>query len=324
MSKKNASSCACVILAAGEGKRMKSSLPKIAHLLGGRPLLAHVLDAAAAAGPSALLAVIPPRTPALEEILRGRAEAVIQDEKLGTGDALRRAAPRLRGLEGEVVVLCGDVPLIRPETVAGLLALHRERGWAATVLGSVVDVPRGYGRIVRGEDGLVRKIVEDVEADAAQKDIREINSGIYCFSSPAVWDVLEKIGNRNRQGEYYLTDAVHLLVNSGAPVGTMSVPASEILGVNSRRQLAEAEKVFQARACARLWENGVTVLCPETVYLEAGIEVGPDTVLGPFAAVETGAVIGRGCRLGPFVRVCAGEKIADGAVRSGAPANRGE
>ncbi len=246
--KKENQPTACVILAAGEGKRMRSPLPKVAHELGGRALVLHVLETALALRPEKTVAVIPPEAPVVERLLRGRCETVVQTERRGTADALARAEVFLEGFSGDVVVLCGDVPLLRAETAARLLAAHREGGYSATVLTAVVEDPAGYGRIVRGEGGKLEAIVEETDADGPTREIREINSGIYCFASPGVWDILGRIGDDNRQKEKYLTDAVRLLVASGNPVGAFLLSDSEeIRGINSREQLAAAEAIYRRR-----------------------------------------------------------------------------
>jgi len=315
--------CACVILAAGEGKRMKSSRPKVAHRLAGRPLLLHVLEAARALAPDPTVVVAPSRKGPIVELAADAAEVAVQDAKLGTGDALGRAAPILKNFDGDVLVLCGDVPLLTPATLCRLLEVHRTRGWSATVLTAVVPDPSGYGRIVRRSDGELEAIVEDLDADGRTRAIREINSGIYCFVSPLIWEILRKIGSDNRQGEYYLTDAVRLLVEWGNPVGSCVVEdCREIQGINSRRQLAAAEADFQDRRRRACWKEGVTLIAPETVYLEVGAEIGADSEIGPFVHIGAGARVGAGCRLGPFVRVNPGQEVPAGTSLAGDPPAR--
>ena len=303
---------AAVILAAGEGKRMKSELPKVLHLLGGMPLVEHVYRAAAALGCEKIIVVVPPEDRAVSELLDSRAVAVRQPRLLGTGDALLQSRPLLEDFDGDLVVLCGDVPLLSSSTLRQLIKVHQKQSAAATILTARLSNPAGYGRIVRKKGGEVARIVEEVDADLYQKALEEVNAGVYCFRAPEIWGVLEKIGNRNRQGEYYLPDGIALLVDQNRPVATYEVKdVREMLGVNTRRGLALLEKIRLEKLIGRMQDEGVTVVLPEATYIEAEVEIGRDTVLYPFAFIERGARIGVNCRVGPFVSLTGDTVLED-------------
>lgn len=303
---------AAVILAAGEGKRMKSGLPKVLHLLGGVPLVERVCRTAADLGCEKIVAVVPPEDRAVSELLGSAAVCVRQTSLLGTGDALLRSRPLLKDFDGDLVVLCGDVPLLTSATLRQLIKVHREAEAAATVLTARLTNPAGYGRIIRRTGGEVARIVEEVDADIYQKAVEEVNAGVYCFRAPEVWGVLEKIGNRNRQGEYYLPDAIALLVDQNRPIATCRVEdIREMLGINTRRDLARLEKKRLEKLIGRMQDEGVTVVLPETVYIEDEVRIGRDTVIYPSVFIERGTRIGANCRVGPFVYLPADTVLED-------------
>ncbi|MFH1039336.1 MAG: NTP transferase domain-containing protein [PVC group bacterium] len=308
------SSTACVILAAGESKRMKSSVSKVAHRLGGVPLILHVLNAVEDLVTDRIVVVISPGDGLIPRLVGDRARTAVQPELLGTGHALMQARPVLADFSGDLFVLCGDVPLITPETLRKLLAFHRSESLDATILSARLMDPTGYGRIIRRSGERVARIVEEADAGFSEKVVEEVNSGSYCLRARDLWGLLEEIGNRNRQGEYYLTDLIGLLAKSGRPVGAYRTEdADEIRGINTRRQLAEAEKIFQRRAVRKLQEAGVSVVSPEMTDIEAGVEVGPDSVIYPFTVIGQGTRIGRDCRIGPFAHLLPGSIVPDGA-----------
>ena len=292
---------------------MKSSLPKVAHLLAGVTLLEHVLAAAEKLEPSRIVVVVPAGDETVVRIVKGRAEIAVQEEKLGTAHALLQARNILADFRGDILVLSGDVPLISAPTLKRMLDFHRQRERAATILTAHLKDPSGYGRIVRKGSGEVDRIVEETDTDLYQKVLEEINTGIYCFRSPGIWPVLEKIRNKNRQGEYYLTDAIHLMLDAGPPPESLPVEdPREIQGVNSRRQLAEAEKIFQEMTVHKFQDGGVTVVRPDLTHIEADVEIGRETIIHPFTYIGRGARLGESCRVGPFVCISAGEVIPDG------------
>ncbi len=292
---------------------MKRELPKVAHLLGGEALIAHVLKAAGGLCPEKTLVVVSPENGAIEKLVGEEGECVVQEEVLGTGHALMQCRENLSGFTGDLLVLCGDVPLITTPTLSRLLEFHRTEKLSAAILTASLSDPTGYGRIIHKSGGKVARIVEETDADFYQKVVEEVNSGTYVFQSPDIWPVLEKIGDNNRQGEYYLTDAVHLIVENGGEVGSIGVEdVREVWGVNTRRQLARAEEYFQARQIGEHQDRGATFVLAKTTYIEAGVRIGPDTTIEPFTVIKRGARIGRNCRIGSFVTIEAGAEIPDG------------
>ena len=302
-----------VVLAAGMGTRMKSRLPKVLHKVGGKPMLLRVLNAASAAGSQKSVVIIGHEAELVKQVIGGRAETVFQQEQLGTGHAVLQAQALLQGFEGTVMVLCGDTPLLIGEELKRFYEAHVQSGAAATVLTALIDDPTGYGRIIRDEQNDVAGIVEEKDATAAQKSINEINTGIFCFEAPLLFEVLRTLTCDNAQGEYYLTDALAKLKAAGQRVGAVLTDDFKMsLGVNSRRQLAEAEAVLRTRVLNRLMDAGVTVMDPASTFVEEDVVIGADTVLYPFTWLEGTTVIGNECVIGPNVRLC-DVKVGDGA-----------
>jgi bifunctional UDP-N-acetylglucosamine pyrophosphorylase / glucosamine-1-phosphate N-acetyltransferase len=290
-----------VILAAGEGTRMKSRTPKVLHVLAGKTLIGWVLQAVQSAGVKTPYVVLGHKAEDVARTLPAGVRTALQAKRLGTGDAVKSAQRALAGARGELLVLCGDAPLIRPETLRRLVRQHRRTGAAATVLTARVPQPFGYGRIVRSADGRrVEKIVEQREATAAERQVDEINSGAYCFSLNRLWPALARVGNRNRKGEYYLTDAVAALNRGGFKVGAFCAPdAGEVLGVNSRADLAQAGSLLNQRTLAGLMDRGVTIVDPARTWVEPGVKVGAESVLWPETYLLGTTVIGARCTVGP-------------------------
>lgn len=236
---------AAVVLAAGEGKRMKSATPKVMHEVAGRPMIDRVLDSIGAAGISRIVAVTGHGREVVDPHLAGRAICVAQLEQNGTGHAVMQAEEALRDFEGPVLIACGDVPLLRAETIRAALAAYREGELQGLVMTTIEDDPTGYGRIVRSPGGAVQKIVEHKDATEEERQICEINSGTYFFDSRSMFEALAKTDNQNAQGEYYLTDVVEVLLGAGKKVGAYVIEdAAEAMGVNSPEQLARAEEIF--------------------------------------------------------------------------------
>lgn len=292
-----------LILAAGAGTRMKSNKPKVAHEMLGKPLVRWVVDAARQAGCEDVHVVIGHGREQVEPLL-GDCVISYQLEMLGTGHTVMCAADKLEGFEGNVVVLCGDSPLIRPATIEALIAAHEATGSAATVLTMEPANPFGYGRIVRDESGNVCGIVEEKDCTDEQRAIRECNSGVFCFSAPALLSHLDKLDRNNAQGEYYLTDMLALLAADGLTVSSMVVEDDdECLGVNSRSQLAAASKIVQRRINEQLMAGGITMLDPDLVWVgpdcivENDVELLPMTMLWGSTRVSSGCVIGPNTRL---------------------------
>src|ERR671937_2046930 len=264
-----------VVLAAGKGVRMNSRIPKVLHPVAGRPMLLWAMAAARRIDPERTLVVTNPSQDGVQAALNGEGETVAQREQLGTGHALAQVSAQHR-TEGPVVVIYADAPLLRGETLEHLLAEHKKSDAAVTLLTARLDDPSGYGRIVRGRNGAFRAIVEEKDASPEEREIREINPGVYCFSGRALWPALEKLENKNRSGEYYLTDVVRLVKGK-----VQTVPVDdprEILGINDRRQLAQAEKVMRQRILDQLMTDGVTITDPGTTFVDADVKIGRDSV----------------------------------------------
>jgi bifunctional UDP-N-acetylglucosamine pyrophosphorylase/glucosamine-1-phosphate N-acetyltransferase len=239
---------AALILAAGKGKRMKSDLAKVLHRLGGRPLVHYVVEAAKEAGISRITVVVGHQANKVREALKGQGlEFVKQPELLGTGHAVLQAKEALEGYHGNLLILYGDVPLLRAETIVSLLSKHHKTGASCTMLTTEVDDPAGYGRIIRDAEGYVARIMEEKDASSQEKAIHEINPGIYCFKVDDLFSCLEHVRNDNAQREYYLTDAIAILRSEGKRVAAIKVKDSkEVMGINTHEELAMAEEVLKA------------------------------------------------------------------------------
>ena len=295
-----------VVLAAGKGTRMKSAVPKVLHRALGQPLIDHVLASSASLSPASVTVIIGHQT----ELLRGHfatarpaVQLAVQEPQLGTGHALLQAEPFLRGKTGTVLLLSGDVPLLTSATVRALVGHHAARGAAATVLTAEIERPDGYGRIVR-EDGAISAIVEHKDASEETRKIREINSGVYAFDLRPLFDALRRVGSANAQGEYYLPDLVRIFRSDGLPVETVRLQdAREILGVNSRKELAEVSAILRDRKNDELMTSGVTIIDPATTWVEADVTVGADTILHPGIYLEGKTTVGSGCEVHSGVRI---------------------
>jgi bifunctional UDP-N-acetylglucosamine pyrophosphorylase/glucosamine-1-phosphate N-acetyltransferase len=279
---------------------MKSRIPKVLHPVAGRPMLLWCLNAARALEPERLLVVSNPDHDGVRAAVDGQVQTVDQAEPLGTGHALAQVLPEHR-TPGPVLVVYGDTPLLRERTLEGLLQAHLESGAAVTLLTAELSDPRGYGRIVRSSAGAFRSIVEEKDAAEAERRIQEVNSGVYCFRGRDLWPALSRLEKRNRAGEYYLTDVVRLIKGK---VNTVRVEdEQEVLGINDRVQLAQAEAVMRRRILERLMLGGVTVTDPHTTFVDAEVEVGQDTVIHPFSTITGQSVIGEDCVIGPFAQL---------------------
>jgi len=293
-----------VILAAGKGTRMKSALPKVLHTVGGKPMVQHVVEAAAQAGAARIIVVTGFGSDQVAAALAGQAEFVVQAEQLGTGHAVMQVGPALADFEGTVMVLCGDTPLLRGEMLADLYTAHREAKASATVLTAKLADPTGYGRVIRDQQGRVIKIVEQKDASPDELAVCEVNTGIYCFERRQLFAALAQINRNNMQGEYYLTDVISILVSQGAKVWALAtVDAESTLGINSRDQLAVAEKILRRRKLMALMAEGVTIMDPDSTFIDATVSIGPDTVIYPFTWIEGDSVIGKRCSIGPNTRL---------------------
>jgi bifunctional UDP-N-acetylglucosamine pyrophosphorylase/glucosamine-1-phosphate N-acetyltransferase len=294
-----------VILAAGKGTRMKSMQPKVFHRVAGRPMIDYVLRAAASLNATTTTIVAGHMKEALKQGLDAYPglSFAIQEPQLGTGHALLQCAPLLEGKSGVVLLLSGDVPLLRRNTLARLLARHEEAGAAATVLTAIVDQPYGYGRIVRGRNKISR-IVEERDASPTQRKIKEINSGVFAFSLEPLFGALRKLATSNAQGEYYLTDLVSIFRRQNLDVEAVVLDdPNEIRGINSRSELAEASRIVRQKKNEELMAAGVTIEDPATTYVDDDVVVGSDTVIHPGVHLEGRTQIGSACEIHAGVRI---------------------
>jgi bifunctional UDP-N-acetylglucosamine pyrophosphorylase / glucosamine-1-phosphate N-acetyltransferase len=303
---------AIVVLAAGEGTRMKSRLPKVMHPLAGRPMVQHVLDTAGALEPVKLAMVVGYRAETVREALGEGIRYVNQDQQLGTGHAVQQAEAVLAGKAETVLVLYGDTPLIRPETLQDMLRHHETEQAAVTILTFQPSNPQGYGRIVReAGTGRVLAIVEEDELSPEQKAINEVNSGMLCFRDEWLWPNLVRV-QRSAAGEFYLTDLVALARDQNETVAALGVAdVTEVIGVDHRAKLAQAEAEMRRRINEKWMLSGVTMIDPSNTYIEAGVEIGPDTILWPNTVLQGVTRIGHECTIGP------GTIIRDSTIGNG-------
>ena len=294
-----------VILAAGQGTRMKSQTPKVLHPVAGRPMLERVLQTAASLDPATVTLIVGHRAEAIRQHLAARNDLrfALQEPQLGTAHALQQAEPALKGQSGTLILLSGDVPLLTVTTLQRLLETHRGANAAATVVTATVDRPYGYGRIVR-KDGRIARIVEERDASQAERQIKEINSGIYAFDLEPLWEALRGIASQNAQGEFYLTDLIAIYRRRKLPVETLHIDnPAEIRGINSRTELAEVSRLVRQTKNEELMAAGVTLVDPATTYIDADVEVGPDTVIHPGVVLEGQTKIGSACEIRGGVRI---------------------
>ena len=301
---------AAVVMAAGIGTRMKSATPKHLHPLLGRRMVDWVIDAARDAGVERLVVVASPQTSDLLEDV----EVAVQQEPLGTGDAVRCAREALEGFDGDVLVLNGDVPALRPQTIRELVETHRSAGAAATVLSFEPAEAGAYGRIVRDGDGRLAKIVEAGDASSEELALREVNSGIYVFRSEKLWPALERLDAHNAQGELYVTDTLGLLATDGEPCAVqLAADPLEAEGVNTRAELALAAASLRDRINRAHMLAGVTIVDPASTWIEANVEIEPDVVIHPYTVIRGGVRIETGAEIGPFAYVRPVTVIGEGA-----------
>jgi bifunctional UDP-N-acetylglucosamine pyrophosphorylase/glucosamine-1-phosphate N-acetyltransferase len=305
-----------VILAAGKGTRMKSARPKILHHVLGVPMLEHVLATVAHVDAAPVSVVVGHQAEAVERAFAGQGLTFVRQEpQLGTGHALQCARDVFAAApERPLLVLNGDLPLLKPETLLRLLEVHRTSRAAATLLTVVLDEGGAYGRVLRGTDGQVRAIVEARDATEQERAVREVNAGIYAFDVASLLGVLSGLQPQNAQGEYYITDLVGLLRSAGRPVHAVQGDPVEALGVNTMQELADATALLRGRRNAELMASGVVIEHPETTSVGPHVEVGPDAVLRAFTLLEGRTRVGRGARVGPFARLVDAEVGEDAIV----------
>ena len=301
-----------IILAAGKGTRMKSKKSKLVQKIYGKEIVKRAVENARKAGVHNVVAVVGYMKEEVMAVLGDTVQYAMQEEMLGTGHAVMQAAKYLKGKKGKVLVLNGDVPILRPETINRLINKSIENKECATLLTAIYDNPTGYGRIVRDEGGNIEGIVEEKDTTEEQKDIKEINAGIYCFDIEALLDALKDIKPNNAQGEYYITDVIEIMNSKGLKTGAVIVEDNtEILGVNDRIQLELLTKVLQMRINTEHMKKGVTIEDINTTYIYDDVEIGMDTVIHPNTTIKSDVTIGEDCEIGPNAYIREGCKLAN-------------
>lgn len=301
-----------IMLAAGKGTRMKSKKSKLVQKIYGKEVVKRAVENAEKAGVKNIVAVVGYMKEEVMAVLGGNVQYAVQEEMLGTGHAVMQASKYLEGKKGKVLVLNGDVPILRPETLNRLLNKSIENKECATLLTAIYDNPKGYGRIVRDEGGNIEAIVEEKDTNDEQKAIKEINAGIYCFDIEALLEALKEIKPNNAQGEYYITDVIAIMNAKGLKTGAVIVEDNtEILGVNDRIQLEMLTKVLQMRINTEHMKNGVTIEDINTTYIYDDVEIGMDTVIHPNTTIKSDVVIGEDCEIGPNAYIREGCKLAN-------------
>ena len=302
-----------IVLAAGQGKRMKSKLYKVLHPVCGKAMVEHVMHTVRKASCERIVVIVGHGAEQVREKLGDAVECALQAEQLGTGHAVLQAKSLIGAEEGVTIVICGDTPLISSATVEEMMKRHVAEGAGATILTASMPDPAGYGRVVRGPDGSVMRIVEQKDCTAEEAAIREINAGTYCFDNRKLFAALEQVTNDNAQGEYYLTEVIGILQASGARIAAhLLADPAEAIGVNDRVALGEAERLMRARINAEHQKNGVTLIDPAQTYIEADVAIGADTVIYPGTMLRGSTTVGADCLVGP------GADLTDTAVGDGA------
>lgn len=301
-----------IVMAAGKGTRMKSKKSKLVQKIYGKEIVKRAVENAEKAGVRDIVAIVGYMKEEVMEVLGDNVKYAFQEEMLGTGHAVMQAKEYLKGKKGKVLVLNGDVPLIRPETLNKLLEKSIENKEYATLLTAIYDNPKGYGRIVRDEGGNISAIVEEKDTNDEQKEIKEINAGIYCFDIEELLSALEKITPNNAQGEYYLTDVIQIMNKKGLKTGAVIVEDNtEILGINDRIQLEMLTKVLQMRINTEHMKNGVTIEDVNNTYIYDDVQIGMDTVIHPNTTIKSGVIIGEDCEIGPNAYIREGCKLSN-------------
>ena len=304
---------ATIILAAGEGTRMKSSLPKVLHNICGKPMLEYLIGNVNSIGIDKVFVIVGHKAGLVKEKICG-IKCIRQSELLGTGDAVARARSALLkdNKINHVLILYGDTPLLSQGIIKGLIEKHVSSNAGATLLTAQLKNPTGYGRVIRSPSNKIVKIVEELDASIYEKVIEEINVGVYCFNKRALFYGLEKVRPDNKKEEYYLTDTIEVLTKSNILVESVTTnDPDEFLGINTRAELGKAELVMRKRILTRIMDSGVTVIDPDNTYIENEVEIKKDTIIYPYTFIENNVKIGSNCSIGPFARLRPGTVIGD-------------
>lgn len=304
---------ACFILAAGKSTRMKSELPKVLHPVCGRPMLSYVHDLAKGLKIKNTVVVLGHKYDKVGHLVRSAGfKVALQKKLLGTADAVKTALASSGGFNGNILILYGDIPLLKTETLKKLLDHHLKNSPDATLLTAETNKPKGYGRILRDEYTSICGIIEEKDADDFQKEIKEINTGIIVFKKASLVRALKAVKANNRKKEFYLTDTIGIICKNGGLIESVKIKdVGEAAGINSRQELAEANRIMRKRINARIMESGVTLVDPDTAYINFGTKIGQDTVIYPFTVIENNVKIGKHCQIGPFIHLREGTRLKD-------------
>ena len=300
-----------VILAAGKGTRMKSDVPKVLHEILDRPIIHYVLDAVRGAGVKDIVVVAGYGKKEVKEAVKP-AKVVIQKKLLGSGDAVRTARNALKKHSGDILIVCGDTPLVKPQTLRAIIEKHKNLNASVTILTAKIDDPASYGRIVRDNNGRITKITEKIEAGGAEENIDEVNVGTYVFKASDLFDALAEVRPNNKKRELFLTDTIEILCKKGKTIECVILTdAEEMIGINSRIDLAVAIKILKNKTLERLMLEGVTIEDPQSTTIFPGAKIGRDSVIHPDTVIESDVEIGERCHIGPFARLRPGVRLGN-------------
>ena len=310
-----------IILAAGKGTRMKSETPKVLHEIFNKSLLGYVIDAVNNTGlADENIVIVGHQAEKVEEYVKANysnSKTVLQSPQLGTGHAVSMALPLLENYDGEIIILCGDTPLITTETIKEFVEYHRNKGADLTVMSAIFDNPTNYGRIIRNSDGSLNSIVEEKDATPEQKGVKEVNAGIYCLNWKKIKPAFGELKTNNAQGEYYLTDIIKWASGKGLKTLAYTLKNNEeIYGINSKANLAEAYRYLNSRIVKKHMDNGVTIVDPATTWISPETEIQPDTIIYPSCYIEGKNTIGKNCKIGPYAHL-RGDVVLEDNVKIG-------
>ena len=295
---------AVVIMAGGKGKRMKSDLPKVLHEIAGRPILNYIFDTINQLNLKKTIMIVGYQGEKVRELIGSDIEYAEQSEQLGTAHAVLQSKKLLELFTGNILILSGDVPFLKVNTLRKFLRYHQRNQYSCSLISAILENPRGYGRVIRNKKGEIREIIEEADLNGNEKEIKEVNAGIYCFEKNKLFQILEKITPNNKQNEYYLTDAVKILLEEGLKVGNIILEDhTEMSGINTRMDLVEASKKINQRVLHQLMFQGVTIIDPASTFIEEGVQINKDTTIYPFTIIQKESKIGQNCIIGPYSHI---------------------